>query len=92
MKIRKVDSDRQFNFEAAAAQRDRLLYELRCGEVSTIYARKLGIMSPAARILELRRKGYKIDTDKCKIFTTDGAITCVALYRLIEEPVQQEKV
>ena len=86
MNSKNVDNDCQFNFEATAAQRVRLLGLLRSRKVSTIDARKLGIMSPAARILELRRRGYVIETNKCKVSTTKGAVTCVALYCLVGEP------
>ncbi len=82
-----MDSGCQFNFEATAIQRDRLLSELRINDVSTPDARKMGIMSSAARILELKRKGNVIETRKCKIATTAGAVTCVALYHLVSEPV-----
>ena len=95
MKDKNVDSRSQFNFEAAAIQRDRLLYELRLKDVSTVDARIMGIMSPAARILELRRKGHEIETRKSEVATTQGAITCVALYHLLnehKEDINGEKV
>lgn len=46
-----------------AAQRARLLGMLRRGPVSTLEARAACIMSPAARIFELREAGYQIITD-----------------------------
>ena len=92
MKDKKVDSVCQFYFEAVTAQRDRLLYELRFRDISTIDARFMGIMSPAARILELRRKGHDIETLKSEVATTDGVITNVALYHLISEPTEDRSV
>lgn len=90
MKSKNMDRECQFNFEAAAAQRDKLLAHLKVKDISTVEARNMGIMSPAARILELRRKGYRITTDKCEICTTDGAVTFVALYRLITDSPESQ--
>lgn len=90
MKSKDVDSGSQYNFEAISNQRKVLLGKLREGNVSTPDARKMGIMSPAARILELRAKGYKIKTRKCKYATTDNAVTSVALYCLISEPTEDK--
>jgi len=50
--------------ESRAQQRARLLLALMAGPVSTSYARDhLNIMSPAARVLELREDGHMIDTE-----------------------------
>ena len=89
MKSKNMDSGCQFNFEAALNQRKALLGRLRKGNVSTPEARRMGIMSPAARILELRQKGYEIETRKCEFATTDNAVTSVALYCLIAEPSEE---
>ena len=44
------------------AQRQRILFALRHGPVSTIGARRdLAVMHPAMRVLELRLMGYAID-------------------------------
>lgn len=86
MNSRKSDSTCQFNFESAANQRNLLLDHLGRGDVTTVGARLLGIMSPAARIFELRQKGFVIETLKSKTHTTDNSVTCVAKYRLISEP------
>ena len=88
MEGKNMDSGCQFNFEAISTQRSRLLNRLRSRDVSTIEARKMGIMSPAARILELRRKGYEIETKKCEVASTENAVTSVALYCLTGEPVK----
>lgn len=51
------------NHNSLAAQRQRILRALRAGPVSTIQARRnLDILCPAARVLELRRAGYRIKT------------------------------
>jgi hypothetical protein len=83
-----MESTSQLNFEAILNQKNLLLGRLRKGDVSTPAARKMGIMSPAARIMELRRKGYVIETKKCKFATTKNAVTSVALYCLISEPAE----
>lgn len=47
----------------AAAQRGRLLSALQLGPVTTLDARrKLDILHPAMRVLELRRRGHRIAT------------------------------
>lgn len=67
----------------AAAQRQRMLKALRRGHVSTIYARRnLDILCPAARVLELRRAGYRIKTVWVWDRTDCGKSHRVALYVL----------
>lgn len=45
------------------AQRSRVLQHLRTGRsLTTLEARELGIMHPAGRIMELRKRGYSIIT------------------------------
>lgn len=51
------------HLQGRAAQRAQLLAMLRRGPVSTLEAREAFIMSPAARIFELREAGYQIITD-----------------------------
>lgn len=47
-----------------AAQRARVLAELRTGAKSTLYFREVcGICSPAPRVMELRKQGYDISLD-----------------------------
>lgn len=73
------------NFNSCAAQRQRLLEALRHGMVSTITARRdLDILSPAARIIELR-KHYQIDMVWIKQPTDCGKLHRVALYVLKSE-------
>ena len=61
-----------------AAQRAKLLAMLRRGPVSTLEARAACIMSPAARIFELRQIGLEIITT-----TREDR---VAIYHLIDPP------
>ncbi len=76
------------NFNSCAAQRQRLLDALRQGMVSTITARRdLDILSPAARIIELR-KHHRIDTVRVNQPTDCGKLHSVALYALISEGVR----
>ena len=60
------------------AQRARLLAMLRRGPVSTLEARAACIMSPAARVFELRQIGLEIVTTTLK--------NRIAVYHLIEPP------
>ncbi|WP_312379029.1 helix-turn-helix domain-containing protein [Pseudomonas oryzihabitans] len=56
-----------------AAQRQRLLQQLRQGPVTTIEAqRDLNIMRPAARITELRKAGHPIQTHLRDMFDDQG--------------------
>jgi hypothetical protein len=64
--------------QPSAAQRARLLAMLRRGPVSTLEAREAFIMSPAARIFELRQIGLEIVTTTLK--------NRIAVYHLIEPP------
>ncbi len=79
---KKSDSSSQFNFTKIKNQRDLLLTELEKRSVTTLQAREWGIMSPAARIMELREKGYDILTTKAKV-TTVGCVRPVAEYVLL---------
>lgn len=76
------------NFDTSTkAQRDRLLDSMiRIGSVNTLFARdRLNIMSPAARIAELRKAGYQINTVPVEIFDRDGRSHCrVARYVLVK--------
>lgn len=66
------------------AQQARLLARLMSGPVSTIAARReLGIMSPSARVNELRSLGYPIFTTRTSASDENGRHhTRVALYIL----------
>ena len=61
-----------------AAQRAKLMAMLRRGPVDTLQARAVGIMSPAARVFELRQIGLEIVTT-----TLENRI---AVYHLIDPP------
>lgn len=68
---------------SSAAQRQRLLAALETRNVSTIDARgPLDILSPAARIMELRKRGHRIDTARIVQQTECGKRHNVALYVL----------
>ncbi len=72
----------------ANAQRHRLIVRLRIGPVTTIYARRvLDIMMPAARIRELRLRGYVIITQWQMEATDSGILHRVARYVLMKEPL-----
>jgi|WetSurSiteA1Bulk_404760.scaffolds.fasta_scaffold01389_6 hypothetical protein len=50
-------------YQDAETQREQILDWLRSESITTLQARKeLDIMSPAARVLELRKQGYNIMT------------------------------
>jgi len=70
----------------AAAQRLRALDMLRTGPKSTLQLRREGdILAPAARILELKRRGYEILTQWVQQATDNGKLHRVALYVLLGE-------
>ncbi|MCA8094419.1 helix-turn-helix domain-containing protein [Burkholderia anthina] len=77
---------RQYSNDAAA-QRNRVLEFLRhSGSLSTIDARHLiDVMHPAARIMELRRAGYPIQTIWTHATTPEGGTHRVARYYLMHE-------
>jgi hypothetical protein len=70
----------------AAAQRLRVLDLLRTGPKSTLQLRREGdILAPAARILELKRRGFDILTQWVHQATDCGKVHRVALYVLTRE-------
>jgi len=72
------------NSNSAHAQRQRLLVRLRIAPVDTITARgDLDVMHPSARIMELKRQGYLIDTVRIERPTDCGKLHRVALYVLL---------
>ena len=73
---------------SAEAQRFRLLARLRDGAVDTISARRdLNILMPAARIKELRKQGFQIETHRTKVFDDHGRPHArVAIYALSASP------
>lgn len=71
---------------AAEAQRQRTLEELRIAPRTSYDLRRLGCYQAPARVLELRRMGYDIRTERVTIWDRDGYRHCgVALYHLHEE-------
>ncbi len=74
------------NSESASAQRRRVLDALRSGPKSTIQLRRdWDILSPAARVLELKRRGSDILTQWVHHATDCGKLHRVALYVLLGE-------
>jgi hypothetical protein len=70
----------------AAAQRLRAIDLLRTGPKSTLQLRRDGdILAPAARVLELRRRGFDILTERVQEATDCGKLHSVALYVLMHE-------
>lgn len=70
-------------YSSVHAQQQRLLERLKIAPIDTITARReLDVMHPAARIMELRRRGYRIDTVWVDRQTDCGKVHCVALYVL----------
>ena len=74
------------NSNDAAAQRRRALELLRSGPKSTLQLRRdADILSPAARVLELKRRGFEIMTQWVQQPTDCGKLHRVALYVLMRE-------
>jgi hypothetical protein len=70
----------------AAAQRLRTIDLLRTGPKSTIQLRRDGdILAPAARILELKQRGFDIFTERVQEATDCGKLHSVARYVLMRE-------
>ena len=70
----------------AAVQRLRAIDLLRTGPKSTIQLRRDGdILAPAARILELKRRGFDILTHWVQEATDCGKLHRVALYVMMRE-------
>jgi Helix-turn-helix domain len=70
----------------SAAQRLRAIDLLRTGPKSTLQLRRDGdILAPAARILELKRRGFDILTQWVRQATDCGKLHRVALYVLLRE-------
>lgn len=81
-----MSAQNQFDPSDTAKYRQRatLYTDLRKGPVSTIHAREvLGIMSPAARIMELRRQGHKIVTRAARVVDAAGVSHRSAIYELV---------
>lgn len=77
--------------DSAHSQRLRLLERLKVAPVDTITARRdLDVMHPAARIMELKRRGNMIDTVRVGRTTDCGKVHSVALYVLQPGGVSDE--
>lgn len=64
-----------------ADHRKLILDAIRLAPLSTIEAREgFGIMSPASRVMELRRLGFKIDTVWRSVWDADGRPHRSAVY------------
>lgn len=71
---------------ASEAQRQRILNALRTGPKTSYDLRRLGCYQAPARIIELRRMGFDIETELVDLYDRDGYLhpRC-ALYHLINE-------
>lgn len=75
----------------SAAQRRRLLQRLQAGPVTTLEARReLDILMPAARVFELRQRGYVIVTYRVIEPTDCGKQHNVARYALNSSPANDD--
>lgn len=68
--------------ESAISQGWRIIEHLKkFGRLDTLEARRdLGIMNPAQRVSELRKRGEPIDTERTFQADGTGAVHCVAVY------------
>ena len=77
---------RKLGNTSAAAQRARVLDAMRSGPKSTIQLRRdWDVLSPAARVLELRRRDFDILTHWVHEATDCGTLHRVAQYVLLRE-------
>lgn len=89
--LKKTTSERKFSDKssAAEAQLERILRALRLQPRTSYDLRRLGAYQAPARVLELRRRGFDIDTARVTVVDGDGfAHVGVALYTLKAEPGQ----
>lgn len=80
--LREPNQSKQLYGNSCASQRARILkiFET-CPRLSTMEARDTyGIMSPAPRIKELRKQGYKIDTHRITESDANGVPHRMGLY------------
>lgn len=72
---------------AKARQCAALLALLKVGPVSTVVARELlGVSHPAARVHDLRKQGFTIQTRRTQAVDAWGRSHTVASYHLLEGP------
>ncbi len=73
-------------------QCNRLLDALQNGPLTTGEIRtRLGIGMPATRVFELKRAGYRIESEMVKVPNRFGQSSRVARYTLIDTPAEQER-
>lgn len=71
---------------SADSQRARILEALASGPKTSYELRRIGCYQCPTRVLELRRMGHNIRTERVSIWDQDGYRHCgVALYHLHEE-------
>jgi hypothetical protein len=89
-------TDAPLNSQQSSTLRDRkqILALLRKRPIHTIEFREIhGLISPAARIIELRRQGYTIRTNLIRAMSQDGRVhNNVALYVFVSEPPATNQV
>lgn len=69
------------------AQRQRILEALRRRPQTTVDLRRIGCFQAPARVLELRRQGYLISTERIALYDEDGFLhPRAARYHLDGEP------
>lgn len=82
-----IDTGQDLDGNSAAVQRQRIFNYLRSGKaLTTLEARAtLDVLHPAARIMELRRQGWNIETVWTNDLSQAGKIHRVARYILSNE-------
>lgn len=74
-------SSRNYNDETGLPQALRILdYLANHGRLTTIDARRMGIMHPGMRVCELRKRGAPIETARTYQADETGAVHFVAVY------------
>jgi Helix-turn-helix domain len=72
--------------EGRSRQRADVLARLRVEPLSSLQAREdMGVLHCAARVMELRRAGHRIDTVRSQAFDSRGRRHTVARYVLIPD-------
>lgn len=88
---KQATEQRQYSRKSTAteAQRQRILEALRTGPKTSYDLRRMGCYQAPARIIELRRLGYEIETERVALYDRDGYMhpRC-ARYHLRAEPLE----
>ncbi len=76
------NNKKQTYSNSVSSQRSRLLKHFEdCSQLSTIVAREqYGILHPCGRVMELRKKGHRIDTYWISEADSNGVLHRVGLY------------